>query len=150
MAKSTSAGNRTEQTIRQEVVRSVRKMAQDAEWRIHLAFERAGCSCHPQRLQLERLEGERKAKLDAAHEEIDEEFENQIAKLEREVEEIDRREHPDLDAVGRRATYFYAAWMLERLANGDASFLDQQVEEREARFAEAWLAGWRPALARRP
>ena len=146
MPKQTSTADVTQKTLRQELVRTIRKIAQDSEWRIHFAFERAGCSCHPQREELERLEKERRERMTAAEEEIDKTLGRRVDELDREVEEINRREHPALDAVGRRASYFFAHWMMERLAQGDASFLDEESDVRDTRFAEAWLGGWRPSF----
>ena len=136
----------TQRIVRQELVRAIRNIARDSEWRIHFAFEKAGCSCHPQREELQRLETERRERMAAVEEEIDKTLGRRIDKLDGEVEEIDRREHPALDAMGRRASSFFAFWMMERLAQGNTDFLDEDSDARAAQFADAWLNGWRPAF----
>ena len=146
MPKPTTTADVTQKTLRQELVRAIRKIAQDSEWRIHFAFERAGCSCHPQREELEQLERERESMLAAAEAEVDKTLGTRIEELEREVAEIDGREHPTLDAKGRRASYFFAVWMMELVAQGSTDFLDEESDVRAMRFAQAWLSGWRPTF----
>ncbi len=141
-----SASDVSAKMRRQELVRVIRNIARQSAWQVETAFERLGCSCLPQRQELEELEEEREKKLVAAKKEVDETFDTRIEELRRGIAQIDWIEHPKLDALGRRASHFFALWMMERIALGELGFLDEDSDVRTARFAEAWLDGWRPAF----
>jgi hypothetical protein len=61
----------------------------------------------------------------------------------KEILEIDRREHPGLDAQGRIAAPFFRLWLFERLTSEDAPDFSS-AEKLAADYAQAWMGGWRP------
>ncbi len=146
MRKNLPRADAVVKTQRQELIRVIRNLARHSTWQIERAFERLGCSCLPQRQELEALEEEKEKKLTAAKKEIDETFDTRIEELRRGIAQIDWIEHPKLDALGRRAAHFFALWMMERIALGELGFLDEESDVRAARFAEEWFDGWRPSF----
>src|SRR5438445_7188617 len=100
--------------------------AQYAEGFIQSEFEHAGCSCKPYREELESLK--------------------------KKIAEIDAKEHPVLDEIGRLAKPFFRLWLREKVADGTVTkqHLDYiaQVSGNGAPLAKVFvldiIAGWRP------
>ena len=146
MPKSLSGADAVVKTQRQELIRVIRNQARHSTWQIEQAFEKLACSCRPQREELRDLEVERERRLSAAKKDIDDVLGSRIAQLRGEIAHIDWLEHPQLDAMGRRAAHFFALWIMECVSEGDTELFDEEAEVRAARFAEAWLNGWRPSF----
>lgn len=146
MTQKLSATDAVAKVQRQELVRVIRNLARHSTWQIEQAFEKLACSCRPQREELKDLEAERERRLSAAKKEIDQLLSSRIERLRGEIAHIDWLEHPQLDAMGRRAAHFFALWIMERVGDGDTELFDEESELRATRFAETWLNGWRPSF----
>ncbi len=123
---------------------AVRRRASSV-YNIERAFEEIGCSCNPYRDRLKQLEdeynAERQRLLDSLeHSELARELKN----LRQKIAELDRKEHPYLDAQGRQAYYFLGVWMLDKVREGSGDILGLSDQEISRGYAQAWIGGWRP------
>jgi len=139
-ARATSESRRTER----ELLRVIRSIARESIWRIERAFELAYCSCGSKREEVERLEKERDERTRVALQGIQKAIGRRIEELREEIREIDSREHGHVDGIALGAAPFFSLWMLDRLADGELGFLDEDPAARAGMFAAAWLKGWRP------
>jgi hypothetical protein len=109
------------------------------------AFEEAGCSCSPHRLQLKELETQYQAERDRLTSELDSsDLAKEIADLRKAIADIDRREHSSLNAVARQAYPFLPVWMLDQVREGNPEVLGLSDQDITSSYADAWYGGWRP------
>jgi hypothetical protein len=141
-----SAENQYEKAQRLEFIQAVKRLARESAWSMDRAFEELACSCRPQREELDSLMQQRRARIDAATRRFDRKFASRIAELRREIDEIDSREHPELNRTGAQAARFFALWMLDEIRLGRTDFITQDPSHNRRDFAAAWLGGWRPGI----
>jgi hypothetical protein len=126
----------------------VRRRA-SAIYSVERAFEEVGCSCTPYRDRLKELESEYKAERQRLLDSLEEsDLAREMYALRQQVGEIDRQEHPALDARGREARPFLPVWMLDQVREGDGDILGLGDYEISKAYAQAWLGGWRPNSAK--
>jgi hypothetical protein len=116
------------------------KLGRDLQYEVNRAFETVGCSCHPLRQEKKQLDDECLRLTEELHN--SETFKRRDA-LFQEILEIDRKDHPSLDAQAGVAGPFFRVWFFERLTSEDVMDLNSP-EKLAANYAEAWLGGWRP------
>ena len=109
------------------------------------AFEELGCSCVPYRHRLEELETKydtevQRFRLNLANSGLARE----IKDLRKEIAEIDRQEHPALDATAREAARFLSVWLEDQVKDGNQEILGLGNRELALLYARAWNTGWRP------
>ena len=106
------------------------------------SFEEVGCSCRIQRQRLKELEVRLDAEVLRFRSSLAESpLGVEIADLKQTIAEIDRIEHPALDALAKDAFPYLDQWIAEQE--------DSKTEELENRelifqYAQAWRACWRP------
>ena len=106
------------------------------------SFEEVGCSCRLQRQRLKELEVRLDAEVLRFRSSLAESpLGVEIADLKQTIAEIDRIEHPALDALAKDAFPYLDQWIAEQE--------DSKTEELENRelifqYAQAWRACWRP------
>jgi len=129
-----------------ELVRVVRSLAPKNTWYMDRLFEDLMCSCHTQREELDRLNREKQERLQESTAWIDREYSVRIAQLEAEIRVIDSREHREIHRTSRRASKFFALWMLERLRLGQLDLVNRDQDDLQRDFARDWLDGWHPVF----
>ena len=115
-----------------------------SEYLLERAFEEDNCSCHVQRQQLEELEVQLEAEVLRFRLSLaDSPIGSAIAALKQTIAEIDRIEHPGLDAMAREAARYLAQWIEENTEDG---MEDKGLGRRDLifQYAQAWYVGWRP------
>lgn len=136
----------------------VRRLARDVyHFKVEKPFEEVGCTCSPYRARLkemeppygaerQRLEDEYRRALKALD---DSNLGTEIRELKEQITQIDRREHPSLDAQGRHACTFLPVWLLDQVRDGNYRVLDLGEDGIAKAYAEGWMEGWRPRALRR-
>jgi len=123
---------------------AVRRRASSIHF-LERAFEEAGCSCSPYRRQLRELETQYNAERIRLIYELDSsKLASEMADLRKTIAEIDRGEHPSLDAAARQAHPFLAVWMLDQVREGNPDVIGLSDQDITSSYAEAWYGGWRP------
>ncbi len=116
-------------------------------WRecIEKAFENVGCNCYSLRGKLQELEDQFvKERLRLTIELAQAEKYAELSLLREKISEIDRNEHPQLNAIAKEATPFIGVWLQElegETPNSRACHISRDIANT---FARAWLEGWRP------
>ena len=108
------------------------------------SFEEVGCSCSMQRQRLKELEIQLDSEVLRFRSSLVQSPTGEaIAHLKRSIAEIDRIEHPGLDAMAREAARYLAQWIEENTEDG---MEDKGLGRRDLilQYAQAWCVGWRP------
>ena len=109
------------------------------QYLLEISFEEVGCSCSMQRQHLKELGVQLDSEVLRFRSSLDESPTGEaVAHLKRTIAEIDRVEHPGLDAMAREAAPHLAQWIEENI--------DEKLGRRGPifQYAQAWYAGWRP------
>lgn len=136
---------------RERTLASAIRRRASAIYVVQRAFEEAGCSCAPDREQLEGLEARYNSERQRLLESLDKsELGRRIDELREKVKEIDRREHPSLDAEAMHAAPYLAVWLIDQVREGNATMLGSSDHDIASSYAEAWMGGWRPRSLQKP
>jgi len=122
----------------------VRKLVSQI-YSLERAFEEVRCSCSPYREQLKELQGRYDAERKRLMDELDSsELGRQLSETRKTIYELDHKEHPQLDAIARRARPFMAVWIMDQLRDENPDILDLNEGAIAKAYAQAWVTGWRP------
>ena len=126
------------QLVRQTVLDVYRNI----QHKLHKAFETEGCSCNIYRAEQVALNEECDRLM--AELKLSEPFRRreEVIKL---VQEIDRAEHPNLNAEANMAAPFFRIWLFDKLVAGEEVPLSKE-DDLAREFTREWYAGWRPAI----
>lgn len=113
-----------------------------AQYLLQEAFLEQECSCSPQRQTLKELEVCLNTEVLRFRSNLaDSALGHEIARLKKEIAEVDQVEHPPLNEMARNAYPHLDTWVNEQEALAPAGVGFREIVFR---FAQEWLAGWRP------
>ena len=115
------------------------------QYLLERSFEEVGCSCSIQRQQLKELEIQLDSEALRFRSSLDESPTGEaVAHLKRSIAEIDRIEHPGLNAMAREAFPYLDQWIEEKVKEENSEAERLGSRDLIFRYAQAWYAGWRP------